>query len=397
VVYLKVTVPDRNQDGSSPADIVRLEIYGYTGDPPSMADFFKYGTRVASLPVRRPPEPEPPLPPAKPGEPAASPPRKTVPPPRVEAGFDQGAVIVVTETLVPALMVPVAVTDTRRTGAPQPVSNLAPPLLGPPSREMVGRTYMVVGYNHRGKRNTPSARVVVPVVQVPQSPTAPVVTYAADRFKLTWQPPSTIRRPVLDPATGDVLPSSLLVEALPGSAYNVYEVDRASGASAEAAAPSPTAATRMPTPVNDKPLTVPAFEDARFAFGVERCYTVRTVDTFGPRQTVESEPSAIACVTPRDTFPPAAPAGLQAVAGEGAVSLIWEPNAEADLAGYLVLRAIAPGETFDRLTPEPIRETTYSDTTAKPGVRYIYSVVAVDTVVPPNASAASNKVEVVAR
>mgnify|MGYP000474274054 CR=1 FL=1 len=49
----------------------------------------------------------------------------------------------------------------------------------------------------------------------------------------------------------------------------------------------------------------------------------------------------------RKESPPAAPTGLQAVAGDGAVSLIWEPNSESDLAGYLVLRAVAPGETYD--------------------------------------------------
>jgi hypothetical protein len=268
-------------------------------------------------------------------------------------------------------------------------------LLGPPSGDALGRTYLVVGYSRSGKRNTPSALVTVPVVQAPQPPTAPVLTYTADRFMLAWQPPLTIRRPVQDPATGGVLPSVPRVEILPGSTYNVYEVDRARVA--PAAAPSTASVAHMPTPVNEQPLTAPAFEDPRFAFGVERCYVIRTVDTFGSRQTVESEPSAAVCVTPRDTFPPAAPKGLQAVPGDGAISLSWDPNAGADLAGYLVLRAIAPGGTLERLTPEPIPGTTYSDTTAKSGVRYIYAVVAVDTAVPPNASAASNKVEVVAR
>jgi hypothetical protein len=396
VVYLQVTLPDRNQDGSSPADIVRLEIFGYTGEPPTMADFFKHGTLVASLPVRRPPEPERATPSGGHGKAAGSPPAKATVPPRVEAGFDQGATVVVTETLVPALLVPVAVTDVRRPRAPQPASKLAPPLLGPPSSEIAGRAYIAVGYNHRGKRSAPSVRVVVPVAPAPDPPSALVVTYTPDRFKLAWMPPAATRRPALEPASGGTLPSKLLVEALPASAYNVYEVEHVSAAPGAGQAPTP-AAVRMPTPVNETPLTAPAFEDPRFAFGVERCYVVRTVDTIGPHQTVESAPSSTTCVTPRDTFAPAAPTDLKAVAGEGAVSLNWEPSAEADLAGYIVLRAIAPGGTFDRLTPEPIRETTYIDTTAKPGVRYIYSVAAVDSAVPPNVSAASNKVEVVAR
>jgi fibronectin type 3 domain-containing protein len=46
---------------------------------------------------------------------------------------------------------------------------------------------------------------------------------------------------------------------------------------------------------------------------------------------------------------------------------------------------------------EPIKETTYRDTTVKPGVRYVYAVVAVDTASPQNVSAQSNRVEETAR
>ena len=70
-------------------------------------------------------------------------------------------------------------------------------------------------------------------------------------------------------------------------------------------------------PLNEKPLDVLTFEDSRLTFGVERCYGVSTVDTFTFGQTAESAPSAVACVTPLDTFPPRAPAALDAIASEG--------------------------------------------------------------------------------
>jgi hypothetical protein len=103
-----------------------------------------------------------------------------------------------------------------------------------------------------------------------------------------------------------------------------------------------------------------------------------------------SEPG---CVTPVDTFPPAAPQRLAAISGVDVINLIWEANAEPDLAGYLVLRWTAPGGTLQALTPAPIRETTYRDQSVRPGERYVYAVVAVDSATPQNVSGQSNRVE----
>jgi fibronectin type 3 domain-containing protein len=102
-------------------------------------------------------------------------------------------------------------------------------------------------------------------------------------------------------------------------------------------------------------------------------------------------------VTPVDTFPPAAPSGLRAVAVAGAMNLIWDPNSEPDLAGYVVLRGEAPGETLQALTPTPIGQTNYTDTTVTAGVRYVYAIVAVDKASKANTSPQSVRVEETAR
>jgi hypothetical protein len=107
-----------------------------------------------------------------------------------------------------------------------------------------------------------------------------------------------------------------------------------------------------------------------------------------------SEP---ACVTPKDEFPPAAPKGLAVVSTPGAVQLIWDANTESDLAGYLVLRAEPPDETLHPLTPAPIRDTVFQDSTVTPGVRYVYVIVAVDSAKPPNRSAPSERADALAR
>ena len=85
------------------------------------------------------------------------------------------------------------------------------------------------------------------------------------------------------------------------------------------------------------------------------------------------------------------------MASEGAISLIWDSNTEADLAGYIVLRGRAGGATLQPLTQQPITETTFRDTTVRAGTRYVYAVVAVDKATPANVSAQSNRVEETAR
>ncbi|HYT73680.1 MAG TPA: fibronectin type III domain-containing protein, partial [Vicinamibacterales bacterium] len=120
----------------------------------------------------------------------------------------------------------------------------------------------------------------------------------------------------------------------------------------------------------------------------------RAVATVGTA-IIEGDPSDPMCVTPKDTFPPAPPKGLTAVGGPGAINLIWDANAEPDLGGYLVLRGDAPGDTLQPLTPQPIRETRYTDSSVKPGVGYVYAVIAVDKA--GNKSAASNRVQEAAR
>ena len=44
-------------------------------------------------------------------------------------------------------------------------------------------------------------------------------------------------------------------------------------------------------------------------------------------------PSERLCFTPQDVFPPLAPTGLAAIPSAEGISLIWDPNNEADLGG----------------------------------------------------------------
>jgi hypothetical protein len=230
-----------------------------------------------------------------------------------------------------------------------------------------------------------SAATVAPVTTTaapPAAPTSPVTPAAATAVPAAAAGSSTAAAPA---------PANANVQSAKASAPGV-----AGGSSPAPAAAAPAQpAAKVPAPLlkpalNPAPLAAPAFKQQQVDFGVRRCYVVRATRMAGP-VSIESQPSPPACLTAVDTFPPAAPRGLAAVPGEGAVSLIWEPNTEKDLAGYLVFRGETGAEKLARITPAPIRDTTYRDTTVKSGTSYDYVVVAVDDAPAPNISEYSNR------
>ena len=96
---------------------------------------------------------------------------------------------------------------------------------------------------------------------------------------------------------------------------------------------------------------------------------------------VEGEDSAPVEVFTRDTFPPAAPTGLQAVFSgdprQNFIDLTWTPNTESDLAGYNVFRHQA-GTEPGRLNKELAKTPAFRDGNVQPGQTYFYSISAVD-------------------
>src|SRR5256885_9222558 len=86
-----------------------------------------------------------------------------------------------------------------------------------------------------------------------------------------------------------------------------------------------------------------SYRDTLFEFGKTYVYVVRSV-ALTPEGPVESDDSAPAIVTPRDTFPPAPPqhfvAAVTTPPGETpSVDLSWSINLENDFAGYRVYRS----------------------------------------------------------
>ena len=89
----------------------------------------------------------------------------------------------------------------------------------------------------------------------------------------------------------------------------------------------------------------------------------------------ESAPSDPVSIVPLDRFPPAVPAGLTVLAGPSSIELSWDPNSEADFAGYFVYRAVSGG-AFERLAG-PLSTPTFTDKGAR-AAAYKYAVTAVD-------------------
>jgi len=350
-VRIQFLLPKANVQGEGPVALDRVEIYGATvaagSLDPANRDLIAPRFLVGTVDVR---------PPAVEGEPAPSPdaPADTRPAPGELATFTE----VLTELkLSPQLTTAAPV-------LPEAATTAAAAAAGVPA--LTRRIYVARGLTRSGRPGQPSGRLTLPLIPLPPPPSDVQVTFGETAITISWIPP------VPDLAADPRIPS------LPTErTYNVY----AAGGTA---------------PLNSAPLTDATFERSGVTLGTEECFVVRTAIGVG-NATIESAASEPRCVTPVDTFPPAAPRGLTAVGVAGAVNLIWEANTEKDLGGYLVLRGEAPGDTLRAITASPIRETTYTDATAVPGVRYVYAIVAVDRASPPNTSGQSNRVEESAR
>lgn len=115
-----------------------------------------------------------------------------------------------------------------------------------------------------------------------------------------------------------------------------------------------------------------------------RAQRIARVDVHGKTLELDGAFSPAVDVDVRDVFPPAVPAELVAVATAGenggvpAIDLSWQPDAEPDVAGYVVYRREQGGD-WQRVSAEaPIVEPAFHDDRVQAGHRYQYSVSAVD-------------------
>lgn len=361
-VYVTATLPERNVDGSLPASTTRVDIWAYTGrTAPARAKWVEAGTLVGSIDLV-PAEPDDAVDPA-----VAAPTAEAVPPKQVAMH----------ERLT---------TATVTAAAGDAVGDAAGAV---PLR----RFYVAIPVGTRGRPGPLGTVAELDLTPRPGPPAELAVSYDASRISLTWAAPPDGAAWIAERQASARAAGSLLVPPAAPWRYNVYRT----GETARDAVPSvePTAAiagTARPRPANPAPLVETRFA-LPVAFDLKTCLTVRALFA-GDGQPVEGLATPEICLTPVDTFPPAAPRQLAALPSGDAIDLIWEANDESDLAGYHVLRGDAPDAPLRQLTTTPVVETRFRDASVKRGVKYFYAVVAIDNRTPaPNVSAESNRVE----
>jgi hypothetical protein len=197
-------------------------------------------------------------------------------------------------------------------------------------------------------------------VQVPLAPTLPApqnlrAQVTAQGIELTWS-------------------GRALNREFPGSSY-VYRVYRR-----ERASNGENAVGEIPAPAENA-----SFLDSTFEWQKTYDYRVTTVTIVSlPNQTtqqVEGDDSPWISVFANDIFPPAVPAGLQAVfSGPGQlpfIDLTWSPDTDVDLAGYNVYRR-EKGTQFAKINAQLVKAPAFRDNGVEAGKSYFYAVTAVD-------------------
>lgn len=213
--------------------------------------------------------------------------------------------------------------------------------------------YAVSVLNGRGRSAGISNLVNVPAVTTPLPPADFRGEVTAEGITLHWIPLSHLAE------TRDV--------------HRVYRVYRRE------------ASGTLDTIVGEAPLDASQLTDHSFDW--EKTYLYRaTIVTFihlpaEPEREFESDDTPPVRVFAHDIFPPAVPTGLQAafsgVGQQPFIDLIWTPDNEADLAGYIVYRREADGEP-KRINSQSVKTPSFRDANVLSGHTYIYSVSAID-------------------
>ena len=240
---------------------------------------------------------------------------------------------------------------------------LPPDLTRSPDRLL---RYEIALRNHAGKSAGPSNAAYSAAGACPATPTGLTGQVRSDGVLLSW-------RPVADPGRSVFF----RIERQQLNAPAPDEVRRS-----PLAPPAPPAAQTLAvhSPAGSDPghaIDTSAPFNQQYRYVVER---VATLTLSGKTVEVQGPPSESIPVTTKDTFAPAVPQGLVAVADSaaGAIDLSWSPDTDTDLAAYRVYRRdVHGGNPAQRVASLGV-ETSFRDSGVQPEHTYAYSVSAID-------------------
>jgi hypothetical protein len=133
--------------------------------------------------------------------------------------------------------------------------------------------------------------------------------------------------------------------------------------------------------LNKTPISDTSFKDEFFEFDKPAFYFVRAVSVGTAGEPIESSESNIVTISPKDTFPPSAPAAITLAATPTTISIFFATNPEKDVTGYRIYRSTdenAEKAKWELLTREPLTTNTFQDTRVESGKTYYYYLTAID-------------------
>ncbi len=241
-----------------------------------------------------------------------------------------------------------------------------------------GLTYYVELVNGKGRSAGLSNPAGVAAGQVPAPIAGLTVEMRRKGVLLAWQSGTAD-----DAGTQIRLLRRLLTPSPPKQKHAVQPGNQPNSTSALFAPPvEPLERTLL---VEESPSARTIDEDIRFNQRYEyRAQRVTTVESNGQELELAGPLSAPVEIETRNTFPPAVPAGLAAVGAAGensqgpSIDLSWQPNTEADLAGYIVYRREDDGQ-WQRISPmQPVIGPAFHDANVTAGHTYRYAVSSID-------------------
>jgi hypothetical protein len=218
-------------------------------------------------------------------------------------------------------------------------------------------TYAVEVSNRDGRASGLSNQVHVSLAETLPAPTDFSARVTAQGVVLTWT-----GSPLSLPAPNPVRQSYRVYRRAEGSRQEILIGERDAGME------------------KDVSLTDQSFEWEKTYYYRATTYAV-IAEPGKPEVTIEGDDTPEVKVSADDVFPPAVPAGLQAVfSGPGQqpfIDLIWAPVTDADLDGYNVYRH-EEGSAPVKLNAELVKMPAFRDVQVVSGKKYFYSVSSVD-------------------